>query len=86
MAAVEIFVTSWCPYCHAALDLLSRRGVVHTTVDVTNNPEARRSLAERAEGRTTVPQIFLDGRPIGGFDELTELDASGELDSWQPAL
>ncbi len=83
MAAVEIYTTNMCPYCHAALDLLAERGVAHTRIDVTGDPAARGALVATAEGRTTVPQIFVDGRPIGGFDELSQLDAAGELELWR---
>ena len=80
MAEVTIYTTRYCPYCTAARALLEDKGVAFTEHDVTGQPEERRSLAARSGGRTTVPQIFIDGRPIGGYDELAELDRSGRLD------
>lgn len=79
MATVEIYTTLLCPFCSRALSLLKRKGVDYTEVDVTFRPKARRAMAERA-GATSVPQIWIDGRHIGGCDELHALDAAGELD------
>jgi len=81
MPKVELYGTLICPYCHAAKRLLKAKGIAYTHHDVTFDPKGRRAMAERAGGRHTVPQIFIDGRPIGGCDELYALDARGELDA-----
>jgi glutaredoxin 3 len=80
MATVEIYTTMMCPFCHRAKALLDGKGVAYEEFDVTYDPKGRAAMTARAEGRYTVPQIFIDGRPIGGSDELAELDRSGELD------
>ncbi len=80
MAEVTIYATAWCPYCHAAKDLLTEKGVAFTEIDVTGRPAERAEMSRLAEGRTTVPQIFIDGAPIGGFDELARLERAGDLD------
>ena len=81
MAKVEVYSTSYCPYCHAAKALLARKGVAFEEIDVTDEPELREKMVERAGGRRTVPEIFINGRIVGGFDELRELEAEGELDA-----
>lgn len=81
MASVEIYTTPFCPYCHRAKSLLKQKGVAFDEIDVMMSAEKRREMAERAEGRTSVPQIFVDGRPIGGSDELMELEVEGRLDA-----
>ncbi len=80
MAEVIIYSTRFCPYCHAAKRLLREKGVTFTEIDVTLDPETRRKMTELAGGRHTVPQIFIDGRHIGGYDDLSALDAAGGLD------
>jgi len=79
MASVTIYTRRWCGYCTGALRLLTQKDVAFEEIDTTGNHELRRWLARNAGGRTTVPQIFIDGRSIGGYDELAEMDASGEL-------
>ncbi len=79
MAAVEIYTTLMCPFCSRALSLLKGKGVDYTEVDVTFRPKLRRAMAKRA-GARSVPQIWIDGRHIGGCDELHALDAAGKLD------
>lgn len=79
-ASVEIFTTRTCPFCHAAKALLGRKGVAYQETDVGADPASRAEMTRRAEGRRTVPQIFIDGKPIGGSDELHALDRSGRLD------
>jgi glutaredoxin 3 len=78
-ASVRVYSAVYCSYCHRAKELLRRKGVEFEDVDVTYDAEARRWLVETT-GRRTVPQIFIGERSIGGFDELSELDAAGELD------
>jgi glutaredoxin 3 len=80
MAKVEIYTTGLCPYCARAKRLLDRKGVRYVEHDVTSDPAGRQKMRERAGGRYTVPQVFVDGRHIGGSDELAELEAAGELD------
>jgi glutaredoxin 3 len=80
MVQVDIYTTGLCPYCFRAKKLLKKRGIPFNEIDVTSDPEMRRKMAERAHGRNTVPQIFIDGRHVGGSDELFELDFDGELD------
>ncbi len=79
MAEVVVYTTMFCPYCSGARRLLKSRGVPFEEVDVTMNAGKRALMAERAGGRRTVPQIFIDGDPVGGFDDLVALDRSGEL-------
>ena len=80
--AVEIvmYSKSWCPYCRMAKRLLSAKGRQWQEIDIDDEPERRREMVERS-GRTTVPQIWIGGRHVGGYDELARLDASGELDA-----
>ena len=77
---VEIYTTSWCPYCHAAKALLVERGIPFDETDVSGDPDVRAEVNERS-GRTTVPQIFIDGAAIGGYDELRAMDEAGGLDA-----
>ncbi|SDE42822.1 glutaredoxin 3 [Paracoccus isoporae] len=81
MASVEIYTTPTCPYCHAAKRLLNEKSVSFREVDVSRDPDLRDAMTERAGGRRTVPQIFIDGQGIGGADDLFELDKSGKLDT-----
>lgn len=80
MPAVEIFTTRWCPYCHAAKALLARKGIAFTEIDVSGDWNGRQKMIERANGRTTVPQIFIGGTHVGGSDDLHALDRAGKLD------
>ena len=80
MARVEIYTTPYCPYCRAAKDLLAQKRVGFTEIDVSRDPELRRTMTARANGQYTVPQIFIAGRHIGGCDELYALDDQGGLD------
>ena len=80
MATVEIYTSPFCGFCHRAKALLQRKGVKYTEFDVTSEPGKREEMMERAPGRSTVPQIFIDGKGIGGCDELHALDAAGRLD------
>ena len=80
MAQVVIYTTNYCPYCSAAKALLRRKNVNFEEIDVTDDP-SRRDEMERLSQRWTVPQIFIDGQPIGGFDDMNRLDLNGMLDS-----
>jgi glutaredoxin 3 len=75
---IELYSTDYCGYCRAAAKLLTERGLPFTEIDCTNDRATRQRLVAET-GRKTVPQIYLDGVPIGGFDELRKLDRSGEL-------
>jgi glutaredoxin 3 len=77
---IEVYSSLFCPYCARAKNLLKKKGVAFTEIDVDGDPAARIAMMERAEGRTSVPQIFLDGELIGGSDDLMALEMSGELD------
>jgi len=81
MSQIEIYTTYTCPYCHAAKDLLKRKGVKFDEINVTGDPVARSTMSSRANGRTSVPQVFIDGRHVGGCDDLYALDEAGELDA-----
>ncbi len=78
MKRVIVYSTRVCPYCVRAKALLSARGIAFEEIDVTHDHE-RRAWLVQVTGRRTVPQIFIDDEPIGGFDDLSALDRSGEL-------
>lgn len=80
MAQVVVYRTRFCPYCVRAVRLLERRGVAFEAIDVSGDP-ARREWLREVSGQHTVPQIFINERPIGGFSELSALERSGELDA-----
>ncbi|MBW7849310.1 MAG: glutaredoxin 3 [Rhodospirillales bacterium] len=80
MVNVEIYATDYCPYCTRAKKLLREKGVEFTEIDVAAQPGRRAEMMERAGGRHTVPQIFIDGRHVGGCDDLYALEREGRLD------
>ncbi|MHB8252989.1 MAG: glutaredoxin 3 [Acidiferrobacter sp.] len=80
MPKILMYTTRVCPYCQMAQRLLEKKGVVIEKVRVDDEPARRREMTERAQGATTVPQIFIDDRHIGGYRELAQLDMKGELD------
>ncbi len=80
MAKIEIYTTSICPYCHAAKELLQKKGAEYLEISLNKEPQAREKMIARAQGGSTVPQIFIDGTHIGGCDDLYALDAKGALD------
>lgn len=80
MAKVEIYTTPTCPYCMAAKALLRKKGVAYEETDVSRDPELRVAMTQRAGGRRSVPQIFIDGQSVGGSDDIHALDAQGKLD------
>ena len=80
MARTEIYFTNWCPYCHQAKALLDRKGVDYEGIDLTHGTLEKIDEMRTRSGRTSVPQIFIDGQHIGGFDDLSALDRAGELD------
>jgi len=80
MAPVKLYTTPYCPYCVFAKDLLRRKGVEFTEINVAGAPDLRAEMVKRANGRTTVPQIFIGPTHVGGCDDLYELDDAGKLD------
>jgi glutaredoxin 3 len=80
MQPVEIYTTPYCPYCLDAKALLKKKNVDFTEIDVSRDRELRRKMTERANGRTTVPQIFVGATHVGGCDDLYALDSAGGLD------
>jgi glutaredoxin 3 len=79
MKKVEIYTTQWCPYCHAAKSLLDEKGVSYEEVDA-DDPDVRMAMVQRANGRRTVPQIFVGETHVGGYDDMAALDRRGQLD------
>ncbi len=79
MAEVVIYTKHFCGYCTRAKRLLSQKGVAFREIDVSSDPASRRWLAQ-VSGQSTVPQIFINGQSVGGYDDIAELDADGELD------
>ena len=77
---VEIYTTRYCPYCNAAKALLKRKGVTYSEIDVSRDIHLREQMVQRANGRMTVPQIFIGSTHIGGSDELQALERAGKLD------
>lgn len=80
MAKVEIYTKAFCPYCARAMNLLAAKGVEVEEFDISMGGPKRQEMLSRANGRTTVPQVFIDGRHIGGSDDLAALDREGKLD------
>ncbi len=79
MSAITIYTKSWCPYCTAAKDLLKERGASFEEIDIEAVAGARQEMIQKANGRTSVPQIFIGGRHVGGCDDLYALDDRGGL-------
>lgn len=80
MASIDIYTKAFCPYCHRAKALLDGKGVSYEEIDITMGGPRRGEMIDRAGGRTTVPQIFINGRHVGGCDDLHALDSAGKLD------
>jgi glutaredoxin 3 len=78
-AHVKMYTRKWCGYCTAAERLLDSKGIAYEQIDCTGDNKTRKWLLE-ATGRSTVPQIFIDGKPIGGYDDLNALNRRGDLD------
>ncbi len=81
MATIEIYSKSWCPYCRMAKRLLAQKGQEFMEFDVERDPGRQEEMRERSEGRWTVPEIFINGSLVGGYDELRAMDADGRLDA-----
>jgi glutaredoxin 3 len=80
LADVVIYTKPGCPYCAMAEALLARKGVDYTEIVASNDPAKKQEMIQRSGGRMTFPQIFIDGKHIGGSDDLHALDARGGLD------
>ncbi len=81
MAQVEIYTTPFCGYCRMAKRLLEHKGVGYAETNILTNPSQRTVMMQRAQGRRSVPQIFIGGAHVGGCDELYVLERSGRLDA-----
>ncbi len=81
MTSVEIYTQQYCPYCHWAKELLTRKGVEFREIDVTTDRQMRQEMVARANGGTTVPQIFIGASHVGGCDQLYALEEGGKLDA-----
>ena len=81
MRPVEIYTTPFCGYCAMAKRLLDRKGVAYREIDVSADTSLRAAMVQRANGRRTVPQIFIGATHVGGSDDLHALDHSGKLDA-----
>jgi glutaredoxin 3 len=80
MPAVTIYTRATCPYCRAAKELLDKKGVAFTEFEITREPDKRQEMMAKSGGRSTVPQVFIGERHVGGCDDLYALDSRGELD------
>lgn len=81
MARVEVYTKAFCPYCSRAMRLLAEKGVAPEETDISLDRTARDAMIGRAGGRSTVPQIFIDGAHVGGSDDLAALERAGKLDA-----
>jgi glutaredoxin 3 len=81
MQPVVIYTKFSCPYCHAAKDLLTQKGAAFEEVSVDGDRAAQTAMAEKAGGRSTVPQIFIGATHVGGCDDIYALDSEGKLDA-----
>jgi len=81
MAVIEIYTTPYCPYCLDAKTLLKKKGAAFSEIDVSRDRDLRLKMIARAQGRTTVPQIFIGATHVGGCDDLYALDDTGKLDA-----
>ena len=80
MANIEIYTKATCPYCIRAKKLLDTKGVEYCDYEISGDADKRAEMIQRANGRTTVPQVFIDGEHVGGSDDLMRLEMSGQLD------
>ena len=81
MSKVDIYTKGHCPYCHRAKALLSKKEISFNEIEIDVMPELRNTMIERASGRSTVPQIFINKHHVGGCDDLFALEAKNQLDS-----
>ena len=82
MTRILLYTTPYCGYCRAAKRLLTSKGLDFTEIDVSEDRAKREEMISRAMGMRTVPQIFIQGRHVGGYDELAELEREAKLDAW----
>ncbi|HEX4409512.1 MAG TPA: glutaredoxin 3 [Xanthobacteraceae bacterium] len=80
MAAIDIYTIRYCPYCSDAKELLAGKGVSFHEIDASGNRDIRAEMMQRANGRSSFPQIFIGGTHVGGCDDLYALDQAGKLD------
>lgn len=80
MATVTIYTKTWCPYCSAAKELLTKKGIAFTELEITGKTELKDEMMKRS-GRATVPQVFVGDAHVGGCDDLYALDQRGALDA-----
>lgn len=80
MTDITLYTTPYCGYCAAAKRLLAQKGAAFTEIDIGSDPARRAEMLSRANGRRTVPQIFIGERHVGGYDDLNALDRAGKLD------
>jgi glutaredoxin 3 len=80
VAKVQVYTTNYCPYCFRAKALLQHKGVAFEEIDVTDDQSLREKMVKLAGGRRTVPEIFINDKIIGGYDELRALEDEGKLD------
>lgn len=78
---IDVYSTTYCPYCVRAKEFLTKKNAAFTEIDVTGDDAARMDLVNKSGGRKTVPQIFINDQPIGGFDDMVALDRAGKLDA-----
>jgi glutaredoxin 3 len=81
MPVIEIYTTRYCPYCNVAKALLKRKGATFSEINLDRDWQRREKMIERAQGRMTVPQIFIGATHVGGCDELHALERAGKLDA-----
>ncbi len=81
MPTVEIYTSPLCGYCNAAKRLLTDKNVSFSEIDVLADPARRKEMVQRANGRRTVPQIFIGATHVGGYDDIAALDRAGKLDA-----
>ena len=79
MSDIQMYTTAYCPYCVAAKNLLQARGLEWEEIRIDTDPNRMGEMLERSQGRRTVPQIFVNGVHVGGFDDLAAADRSGQL-------
>ena len=82
MSRILLYTTQFCGYCRAAKNLLRSKGLDYEEIDVGFEPGKRVEMVDRAGGLRSVPQIFIYGRHVGGYDELAALEREGRLDDW----
>jgi glutaredoxin 3 len=80
MPKIEIYTQPFCGYCYRAKKLLDDKGVEYEEIDVMEQPARHREMVQRADGRTSTPQIFIDGKGVGGSDDIAAMNRKGELD------